>query len=251
VRILSIVHHDNAAAGVFREPAAAARHELIEWLPHDGPPPRLDGIEAALALGGEAHADQDELHPWLAPEKALLRELLERDVPTLGICLGSQLLAQAAGGEIRPAAVSEVGWYEIELTDDGAADPLLGFLPRSFEGFEWHHYEWLLPPGAKVLARSDACLQAFRLGDRPFWGIQSHPEVTLPDLESWLDEFYDDPAAVTTGQDPEALRADSRARIAGWNAVGRGIAARFYEVAATRALRRRPTGRHPRGTPAR
>jgi GMP synthase-like glutamine amidotransferase len=232
VRVLSVVHHRNAAAGVFADPAAAAGHELVEWLPHEEPAPDLDRFGAALVFGGEAQVDEEDAHPWLRPEKAILRELLERETPLLGVCLGSQLVAEAAGAVVRKADAPEIGWHEIELTEAGTADPVLGFLPERFEGFQWHHYEWLLPPGGMALARSAACLQAFRLADRPVWGVQFHPEVTRADLDSWLDGWGEDPGAVATGLDPEAIRAESTAKIGAWNDVGRGISERFLAVAA-------------------
>ncbi|MGH2803948.1 MAG: type 1 glutamine amidotransferase, partial [Thermoleophilaceae bacterium] len=67
MRVLVVVHHRNAAAGVFADPAAAAGHELVEWLPHESPPPALDGFDAALVFGGEAQVDQEDAHPWLRP----------------------------------------------------------------------------------------------------------------------------------------------------------------------------------------
>jgi GMP synthase-like glutamine amidotransferase len=233
VRVLSVVHHRNAAAGVFADPAAAAGHELVEWLPHEEPAPDLDDFGAAIVFGGEAQVDEEDAHPWLRPEKASLRELLERETPLLGVCLGSQLVAEAAGAPVRKAPAPEIGWHQIELTAAGIDDPVLGFLPERVEGFQWHHYEWLLPPGGVALARSPACLQAFRLAERPVWGVQFHPEVTHADLDSWLDDWDEDPGAVATGLDPEAIRAESEGKIGAWNDVGRAISERFLAVAAS------------------
>jgi GMP synthase (glutamine-hydrolysing) len=226
MRVLVIVHHRNAAAGVFAEPALAAGHELVEWLPHEGPPP-LDGFGAAMVFGGEMNVDQEEAHPWLRDEKRFLSQLLELGTPLLGVCLGSQLVAEAAGAVVRRAERPEIGWHEIELTPEGASDPLLGVLPERFESFQYHHYEWLLPPGATPLARSALCLQAFRLAERPVWGLQFHPEVTQADLGSWLDGWQEDARAVATGLDPEAIRSESAGKIGAWNDAGRAISERF------------------------
>ena len=210
---------------------AAQGHELVEWVPHEAPAPGLDGFGAAIVFGAEAQVDQEDTYPWLRSEKQVVGELLARGTPLLGVCFGSQLLAELAGAEVRRAAEPEIGWHEVELTPEGSADPLLGFLPPRFESLQWHHYEWLLPPGGVALARSACCLQAFRLEGRPVWGLQYHPEVTEADYGSWLDEWEDDPGAVATGQDPDAIRAETAAKIAAWNAIGRGIAERFLATA--------------------
>jgi GMP synthase (glutamine-hydrolysing) len=239
MRVLAVVHHSNAAAGVFAEPALAAGHELVEWLPHEQPPPSHDGFGAAMVFGGSMNVDEEDEHPWLRDEKRFLRELVERGTPMLGICLGSQLVAEAAGAVVRRADVPEIGWYDVTLTAEGEADELLGVLPRRFESFQFHYYEWLLPPGGIALARSERALQAFRVGERPVWGLQFHPEVTEPDLGSWLDDWQNDPGAVATGLDPEAIRTESAGKIGAWNDAGRALSARFLEV--SRAASRTPT----------
>jgi GMP synthase-like glutamine amidotransferase len=233
VRVLTIVHQRDAGAGVFGDAAAAAGHELVQWLPPEQPPPELDGVGAAMVFGGAMHADQEEAHPWLVPEKALLRELLDRGTPILGVCLGSQLLAEAAGGRPRRAPEPEIGWYDVELTEAGAGDDLLRDLPPRFESFQWHSYESTLPPGATALANSAVCLQAYRLDGRA-WGIQFHAEVTGAQVSSWLDDYRTDEDAVRIGLDPEGVRAQTAPRIEAWNELGRGVCERFLLVA-TRA----------------
>jgi GMP synthase-like glutamine amidotransferase len=228
LRVLAVVHHRNAAAGVF----ADVVDELVEWLPHEAPPPPLDGFDAAIVFGADAQVDQEDTREWLPGEKRVVAELLDTDRPLLGVCFGSQLLADALGGEVGPAAEPEIGWHQVELTADGRADPLLGFLPARFEALQWHSYEWRLPPGAVELARSVRSLQAFRLDGRPVWGIQFHPEATESDYGEWLDEWDEDPAAVATGLDPEAIRAETATKISGWNEIGRELARRFLATAA-------------------
>ena len=86
---------------------------------------------------------------------------------------------------VGPLEEPEIGWYDVELHDAGAADPVLGSLPARFEAFQWHYYTYGVPAGAVELARSAACTQAFRLGDA-CWGVQFHPEVTAAQLDGWL-----------------------------------------------------------------
>jgi GMP synthase (glutamine-hydrolysing) len=236
VKTLAIVHQPDAGPGVFAEAAAAAGHELVEWMPPAAPPPELDGVGAAMVFGGAMHVDQEEANPWLRGEKEFLRRLLSQRVPVLGICLGAQLLAEAAGGAPRRARQPEIGWHGVELDSGADGDPLLGPLPDSFESFQWHSYEAPLPPGATPLARSEVCLQAYRLDGRS-WGLQFHAEVTRDSVERWLRNYRNDDDAVRIGIDPDGIRAESERRIEAWNEVGRGICARFLEMGQGSATR--------------
>jgi GMP synthase (glutamine-hydrolysing) len=235
MRALAIVYQRDAGPGVFAEAITAHGASLETWMPAEGhgAPSDSPDYDAVLAFGGAMHADQEDAHPWLRKQKALLGDLLERRVPLLGVCLGAQLLAEAAGASPRRSPEPEIGWHRVTLTDAGAADPVLAPLAPAFEGFEWHSYEFPLPAGAVELARSAACLQAFRLGELA-WAIQFHAEVTAADAEAWIDDYRSDPDAVRIGLDAAALRAATRSRIEAWNELGRGICERFLE-AATRA----------------
>jgi GMP synthase (glutamine-hydrolysing) len=140
VRALAIVHETAAGPGVFAEALRSGGVELDSWMRPEtrSPPGEPRDYDAVLVFGGAMHADQEALHPWLREEKALLRELLERGMPLLGVCLGAQLLADAAGAQPRRAARPEIGWYEVGLTPEGGRDPLLGPLAPRFEAFQWH-----------------------------------------------------------------------------------------------------------------
>jgi GMP synthase (glutamine-hydrolysing) len=157
--------------------------------------------------------------------------LLARRVPLLGVCLGAQLLAAAAGGHARRASRPEIGWHPVELTAAGAADPLLAPLAPGFEAFQWHSYECVLPRDATPLATGPVCVQAFRVGESA-WGIQFHAEVSAVDLAGWTSDYGSDPDAVRIGIDPVALRAQNEPRIGAWNALGRALCGRFLATAA-------------------
>jgi GMP synthase (glutamine-hydrolysing) len=229
-RVLAIAHHTDSGAGVFAEAMQRAGAEVDEWLiPEGGSPPREPReYTAVVALGGAMHADQAQAHPWLERERELLCELVQAHIPVLGVCLGAQLLAQAAGGKALRAARPEIGWYEVQVSEEGAGDPVLGPLAPGFEAFGWHSYEVALPEGAGLLARSEACIQAFRVGDRA-WGIQFHSEVTRRDLLAWIDDSRDGPDA--RGVDLEALRDQSERSIGDWNELGCRMAERFLAEA--------------------
>jgi GMP synthase (glutamine-hydrolysing) len=233
VRVLSISHQDDAGPGVFADEIRARGHALEEWLfPDGGPPGEPASYDAVLTFGGSMHADQETEHPWLRDEKELLRGLIAGRTPLLGVCLGSQLVAEAAGAPAEPAPEPEIGWFDVELTPEGVSDPLLAPLAPRFAAFQWHSYRSPLPPGAVALARSPIALQAFRTGARA-WGIQFHAEVTERDALSWTERFEEDEKAVEIGLDPDALSASIRERIGAWNRLGRELCGRFLDLAST------------------
>ena len=230
MHVLSVIHGTDARAELFAPAIADAGHELHEWSFGWGePPPRpLDAYDAVLVFGGAMHADQDDNHPWLREETMWLQQLLARHTPVLGVCLGVQLVARAAGAWVaRMTDGPEIGWFDVELTKEGVADAVLGALPRRFEALQWHHYTYGLPAGAVELARSDACTQAFRLGDA-CWGVQFHPEITGRQLEDWIVDAEDPPP------DPERLSAETPAKIDAWNELGRTLCSAFLAAAAQR-----------------
>jgi GMP synthase (glutamine-hydrolysing) len=224
--VLAVIHGDKVRAGVFGDVVAARGHRLEEWsLAWGTPLPRpLDAYGGVLVFGGAMHADQDRHHPWLREENFFLQRLLDLQTPVLGICLGAQLLAKAACASVHPADEFEIGWHPVELTDAAADDPVLGQLPERFDSFQWHYYTYDVPAGAIELARSRICTQAYRLGDNA-WGVQFHPEVTLAQVQSWVDEKEEVPI------DDQALMAETRERIGAWNALGRELCGAFVDAA--------------------
>lgn len=234
MRVLSIVHEPTAGPGVFAEAWEGRGAEIVTWRPPDeAEAPALDGIDAILAFGGAMHVDQDERHPWLETERALLREALDAGTAVLAVCLGSQLLAQAAGAEVRRSQQPEIGWHHVSVTEQGRADPVLGPLAPGFEAFQWHAYEFEVPPGAAPLATSDGSFQAFRVGDA--WGIQFHAEVARGDALAWIDDADDDPDATAAQIDAGALREETERAIESWGETGRALCGRFLDLVATRA----------------
>jgi GMP synthase (glutamine-hydrolysing) len=222
MRVLAITHGPSVGPGVFEDAVRTAGHELAEHrLPRDGVPD--DGADVVVVLGGSMHPDEDETHGWLKPELRYLERQLERGTPLLGVCLGSQLIARAAGARVFRASEPEVGWLPVEVTAAAASDPVASALPSRFDAFQWHLYTHDLPDGAVELARSRVCTQAFRLGSA--WGVQFHPEVRAQQVDAWLAE---DPEDVG---DPAAFRAETRGRIAAWNALGRRLCSAFLAAA--------------------
>lgn len=180
------------------------------------------------------NVDEGDEYGWIGSERGLLGRLLERRVPLLGLCLGGQMVAEAAGAVPRRAARPEIGWHPVALTEAGREDPVLGPLAPGFEAFQWHSYEFPLPPGAVALARSDVSLQAARIGELA-WAIQFHPEVSAADALHWIDDYGSDADAVRIGVDPTALALETEAKIGAFNDLGRALCGRWLDVAAMRS----------------
>lgn len=229
MRVLSIVHEagPTGGGGIFERAVPERGDRLDRWVAADGeaPPGAPSDWDAVMVFGGAMHPDQDAEHPWLAGEARFLEGALAEGVPLLGVCLGAQLIARAAGASVGPADTAEVGWYAVSR-DDGQTDPVLDVLPATFRAFQWHYYTFELPEGALQLASSDAARQAYRLGDRA-WGIQFHAEVDRTMLDHWLREGRDElPKPV------EEIRAETDRYLPTWNEQGRALCDAFLDEAA-------------------
>jgi GMP synthase (glutamine-hydrolysing) len=211
-------------AGIFADVIESQGHTFLEWRPGTDGWPAPDA-DAVIVFGGSMNVDQEDKHPWLRGEETYVRELIETGTPTLGVCLGAQLLAKAAGADVGPSPASEVGWFDVELTPEGVDDLVLGQLPNSFSAFQWHHYAFDVPSDAIQLARNEVCAQAFRLGDAA-WGVQFHPEVTLDQIRGWADEKDEVP------MDWERFLTETEARMPQWSTLGRTLCAAFLGAAA-------------------
>jgi GMP synthase (glutamine-hydrolysing) len=139
---------------------------------------------AIVVMGGPMGAYDEAEHSWLAPEKQLLREAVDADVPVWGVCLGAQLLAGALGARVYPGERAEVGLMPVELSPAAASDPVFAEAPSSFPTLQWHGDTFDLPEGATLLASSPAYRnQAFRIGRS--YGLQFHIEVSLELATEW------------------------------------------------------------------
>jgi GMP synthase (glutamine-hydrolysing) len=224
MRILVIQHDADKGLGLFERPLTEAGLELdVRRAGCDDV--GLAGHAAVIALPGVANPDDDA--PAITATRATLREALRTGLPALGICLGAELLAEAAGGSSRPCA-PEWGYREVELAPAAAGDALLGALPARFDVFQAHDFGCDPPAGAAALAGSAGALQAFRVGDSA-WGMQFHPEPTLAMLESWTRALGHVLAA--NGADPEATRALARRHVPAWSERVAEMGRRFAAVA--------------------
>ncbi len=152
-----------------------------------------------VSLGSE-RAAYDDAVPWVPRELRILAAAADADVPVLGVCFGSQLLARALGGEAMRAEKVEIGWFPIRALEPS----LVGEGPW----LQWHYDTFTLPPGARLLAESPAGPQAYTAGRS--LGVQFHPEVTAEIVANWVSQDGD--ALRQQGLDPAHVLAETRER---------------------------------------
>ncbi len=220
-RILVFEHHPLEHAGVYLEALADSGIKLqrVRSYAGEGAPPLLpsDGL---ILMGGPMSVRDRAVYLWLEAELALVREALSRELPLLGVCLGSQMLAVAAGGELTVGNRAEIGWYEVRFAPAASADPLFCDAPRAMSVFQWHREGFTLPPGAVPLAASDAFpVQAFRVGKKAY-GLLFHLEIDRPMVAAWRGAF---PIEAATLAEPR-----SETNYAAINDLARKIAKRLF-----------------------
>ncbi len=188
-KITCIQHIECEGPGTLGEILRSKGVEIVTVQPAKGEPIPEHLGDGLVVLGGPMGAYEETQHPWLVAELAALEKALESRLPILGICLGSQLLAKAAGAQVFRGAQPEVGWHPIYLTPEGSKDPLLMGLPPEMTVFHWHGDTYTLPPKAERLAWSDLSrIQAYRVGSNAY-GFQFHLEVTKDMARDWMQKY--------------------------------------------------------------
>ncbi len=233
---LVVTHSAGEGPGTLAEwlPAAGLALEVVSPWAGDELPSDPTAYDALVVLGGPQQAYDDRSAPWLRATKDLLRAAVAARVPTLGICLGAQLLAEATGGRVAKGEDgAEAGARLVAKRDAAWADELFVDVPLTPTVVQWHEDVIVdLPPGAVLLARSTKYEhQAFRLGDRA-WGLQFHIETPPDMVRRWGAEYG--AAVVEAGLDPVALAERAVDELPEVEACWRPLVERFAGLAAGR-----------------
>jgi GMP synthase-like glutamine amidotransferase len=225
MRVLVVQNFEDEGLGQLGAALAEAEAEIDLRRPYSGEalPENASGHDALVVLGGGQDALDDEGSPYFPALLSLMRDFGDGGRSVLGICLGSQLLARAYGGDNLLGAAPEFGWQTVSRTEEGKADAVLGAASDDFPIFQWHQDTFTLPSGAAHLACNEAAgNQAFRVG-RAAYGLQFHFEADRPHVARWNTVFADLLAENQPGwaarHDEEAARHGPRA-----DAVGLAIA---------------------------
>lgn len=225
--VLAIRHLPFEDLGVFG-PALAQRGFMVRYA-EAGDRLLNEALESlVIILGGPIGANDVEAYPFLGPELELIEKRLKRGAPTMGICLGAQMIAKVIGAKVYPARAKEIGIAPIRLTDAGRESCLAPFAGEPLT-LHWHGDTFDLPRGAERLASTDICEnQAFAFGPNVV-GFQFHPEASAQGFERWLVGHAVELAA--TGIDPRSLRADMQRHGAALAAKGADVLHRWIDQA--------------------
>ena len=201
MHVVAVRHHRIDEAGFIADAFVARGAEVrVHQFPREGPLPALDGVDHLVVLGADWSVYDDRIADWMSAELGWLRAADAAGIPVLGICFGAQALTVALGGQVEAAPRSEIGWVTVSTV---AAD-----LIEPGPWLEFHGDRCVPPPGARVLASNDLCVQAFSHG--PHLAVQFHPEVDEAQVSRWL-ASGGRAAAERAGQDPDALLAKTAA----------------------------------------
>lgn len=240
MRLLVLKNVTCEGPGLFEETCRARGVELDvrELSSGGGVPESPAGHDAILVLGGPMNVYEEDQHPFLGPETDLIRRAMEREIPVLGICLGSQLIARACGAAVRRGPRKEIGWHPVTLAPGAGEDPLFRHLAGVPKVFQWHGDTFDLPEGAVRLASSDLYPnQAFRVRSRTY-GLQFHLEVTLDMIREWVAAYADELGAMEDGDLPGRMLAEAPVRLRDLRERAGQLFAAFLDLAEGGGVRR-------------
>lgn len=247
-RVLVVRHVGHEGLGTMKRPIESGSVvEYVDLFRGEALPSRIDGFDGLVILGGPMGVYEEDKYPFIKAEVRLIEDALKKRVPTLGICLGSQLLAKAAGASVYRSGFKEIGWHDVILTEDSDDDSLFLGLPDKFRAFHWHGDTFDVPKGALMLASSELFPnQVIKVGPSAY-GIQFHLEVTERMIREWIEVNEEELAALSGKVDPKAIIAETPSRIEELGRMGSALAAKFMRMVEKQALETRSASK--KGSP--
>ena len=219
--------------GIAPEAVARADAEVRVWdtVDPDAPRPTLDEVDGVVLFGSTYNVEHADEQPFIKDVRELTLETIDRGLPFLGVCFGSQILAWALDADVDKAAVREVGFEPIRTQPAAVTDPLLGHYRDGAMVLQWHEDTFELPTGADMLATGDQVRnQAFRFGERT-WGVQWHLEVDRAELDGWLETFSAKADLQTEwGKSADDVRSEADRFLTAHEERGRELFTRFVGV---------------------
>ena len=212
--------------------AAGFRIRYINFARDPHAHPSLEGYNGLIILGGPMGVYDTATHPHLRIEMKLIEQALKMNIPVLGICLGSQLLASVLGAAVARAPQWEIGWYDLHLTPLGKADALFGHYASKEKVFQLHQDTFEIPKSAVHIGRTELIeSQAFRYGEKAY-GLQFHLEADLPMILRWLNRPENRRLIADSNGvfNPETLEADTRAFVTRSLELSHATFAKFIEI---------------------
>ncbi|KGO91842.1 type 1 glutamine amidotransferase [Flavobacterium subsaxonicum] len=171
--------------------------------------PDLNAIDWLIVMGGPMGVYQEDMYEWLAAEKAFIKKAIAAGKTVVGICLGSQLIAEVLDAEVYPNNQKEIGWFPVRATQEGKNHPLLKGIDLTAPVFHWHGDTFNLPPDATLLLVSEACKnQAFVYKDKVL-GLQFHLEATPESLQLMVQHGLEELVPGTYIETAEAILANA------------------------------------------
>lgn len=235
--VLVVQHVEVEGLGMLGE-LLVERGIAPKWLRPSDPVPAspLEDVHGLVVLGGPMGVYESDRHPRLCDEMNLLGDALGRQLPVLGICLGSQLLAAALGARVYPGPRKELGWLDVTLQADASDDALFRGVPSRFRALHWHGDVFDLPSGARHLASSELTAhQAFSHGDSA-WGLLFHLEAGSAEVRAMANAFPEE--IVAAGIDADALVASTAAHVDDARTLARSAFGAWLSLVEERTLTR-------------
>lgn len=202
-KIMVIQHVPYEPLGTLDPLIRQQKHRIryVNFARHPDANPDLEDYAALIVLGGPMNVDEQQKYPFLKTELEIIRKAMKLNIPILGICLGSQLIAHALGARVYQAPTKELGWFSLTPTAEAVEDPLMQHWRAQEQIFQWHGHTFDMPTGAVPLVAGEPIKnQGFRYGQN-IYGFQFHLEITQDLIDRWLhlniylDEFPGDTEA--------------------------------------------------------